>query len=156
MTITQHIAPIVQYSLAYKKGTGDSPVPLPLFAEQIVAPSVNGIFLVSLFADAVKNDFADCEDDRIAYGDEAGFAEIKRIGMAADLRPEPFENDQREQKQAEMKEEVQQPESRIRTVQCNFHGESFLSRIIPERTPGGIFLRFVYGHTAGFSDLIIP
>ena len=113
MTKAQHIAPIVQYSYTYKKGTGESPVPFLLFAEQIVAPSVNGIFLVLLFADAVENDLADCEDDSIANGDETGFAEIERIGQAADLRPEPFENDQREQKQAEMKEEVQQPESRV-------------------------------------------
>ena len=127
MTKAQHIAPIVQYSYTYKKGTGDSPVPFGLFAEQIVAPSVYRILLIPLLADAVEDDLADCEDQRIAYGNEAGLTEIERIGQTADLRPEPFEDQQRKKKQAEMQEKVQQPESRVRTVQCNFHGGSFLS-----------------------------
>lgn len=89
------------------------PVSLRLFSKQIIAAPVNRIFLILFLADAINNQFADSENHRIACCNEAGFAEIQCIGQIADLRPDPFENQQREQEQAEMKEKIKKPESPV-------------------------------------------
>lgn len=89
---------------------------LLLFTEEIIAPAVNRVFLIPLFSDAVADEFTDRKQCGIADRFKEYFAEINCDRLAVHRAPEPFEEKQDNQKQTEMQEEIQQPESPRRAV----------------------------------------
>lgn len=104
-------------------------VPFRSLAEQVVAAAVNGVLLIAFFANAVDDQAADCQDQRVGRGNKADFTEVDDTGSAVQLRPQPFEDNEREGQQSEMQDTIEQPESPVGTVQCNFHGDHSFRRL---------------------------
>ena len=80
---------------------------IDLFTEQIISPAVYRIFFVAPFTDPVADELADAEDQCIAGGFKTDLAQIQCIGTAVHGHPEPLEQQQNNEQQAEMQQKIE-------------------------------------------------